>query len=89
MPTSAVDLSGGQATVTVVDEAGETSAVPVVLGAVGGAYVEVTGVEVGDVVVLADLSEPLPESSDTSSSGSGPSDEMQVPGGMVRMGPPR
>ncbi|HEV7722722.1 MAG TPA: HlyD family efflux transporter periplasmic adaptor subunit [Iamia sp.] len=89
VPTSAVDLSGAQATVTVVDEAGEASAVPVVLGAVGGAYVEVTGVEVGDVVVLADLSEPLPEPDDPSSSGPGPSDEMQVPAGVVKMAPPR
>ncbi|HEX7133628.1 MAG TPA: biotin/lipoyl-binding protein [Iamia sp.] len=90
VPTSAVDLSGAQATVTVVDEDGSTRAVPVVLGAVGGAYVEVTGVDVGEVVVLADLSEPLPESSGTSSS-NGAADEMIGPrggAGPVMMAPP-
>ncbi len=60
VPASAIDLSGARATVTVVDDGGATSTVPVTLGAVGGAYVEVTGVEVGTVVVLADLSEPQP-----------------------------
>jgi HlyD family secretion protein len=71
VPTSAIDLSGAQATVTVVGEDGGTEAVPVVLGAVGGAFVEVTGVEVGTVVVLADLSEPLPETEGGGDGGTG------------------
>ncbi len=69
VPTSAVDLSGDQARVTVVDDDGSTRAVPVVLGAVGGAYVEVEGVEVGATVVLADLAEPLPDRASESTGG--------------------
>ena len=90
VPASAVDLSGDRATVTVVGEDGSTEPVPVVLGAVGGAYVEVTGVDEGAVVVLADLGEPLPES--TGSSPSGADDEMVGPRGgagpVVMAGPP-
>lgn len=91
VPTSSVAMTGDRATVTVLDDEGGTSTVPVVLGAVGGAYVEVAGVEVGTVVVIADLSEPLPETSSSSSDGGPGLDEIRGPGGpgpAVMIGPP-
>lgn len=77
VPASAIDMAGDRARVTVLDDSGETRSVPVVLGAVGGAYVEVSGVEVGTVVVIADLAEPLPETSSSSSDGSAGVDEVR------------
>ena len=56
VPTSAIRLVGTQHIVTVVDDDGTATATRVTIGAVGSAETEITsGVEAGDVVVLADL----------------------------------
>ena len=56
VPTSAVSLVGTQHVVTIVDENGTTTTVPVAIGTVGDAQIEITsGVDAGDVVVLAQL----------------------------------
>ncbi|MBN8883437.1 MAG: HlyD family efflux transporter periplasmic adaptor subunit, partial [Salana multivorans] len=55
VPTSAVHVEGGSATVTVLD-GGETTSVPVTLGAIGPSVTEIVeGLEAGQQVVLADL----------------------------------
>ncbi len=70
VPTSAVHVSGSRATVEVL-RSGSPVTVVVTRGAVGTLLTEITsGVSVGDVVVLADLSQPLP-SQQTSSSSTG------------------
>ncbi len=56
VPTSAVRLVGTQHVVTIVDEDRTTTTVPVAIGTIGDAQTEVTsGVDAGDVVVLAEL----------------------------------
>ena len=70
VPTSAVHLDGTRRTVTVVD-GDTTNVVTVQTGAVGPWRTEITsGVDVNDIVVLADLDEPLPSSATDSSNGS-------------------
>ena len=70
VPTSAVHVDGTRRTVTVVD-GDTTNVVTVQTGAVGPWRTEITsGVDVDDVVVLADLDEPLPSSATDSSNGS-------------------
>ncbi len=70
VPTSAVHVSGSRATVEVL-RAGSPVTVVVTRGAVGTLLTEITsGVSAGDVVVIADPSQPLP-SQQTSSSSSG------------------
>lgn len=83
VPTSAVRASGGTHTVTVL-RGGETEEVSVEVGVIGAAWTEiVSGIEAGDEVVLADLSQPLPGSASEGGSGSG-----GVPNGGFRGGPP-
>jgi HlyD family secretion protein len=70
VPTSAVHAGQGGDTVTVLED-GTTSEVDVTVGAVGAEWTEITdGLEPGQVVVLADLDEPLPG---TATDGSGES----------------
>lgn len=78
VPTSAVAVDGDRTTVSVLAD-GKAKEVTVTTGAVGSTWTEITdGLDAGDVVVLADLDEPLPGSAtDTSSSGS----QTQGPGG--------
>lgn len=60
VPSSAVRLTAEGGTVT-VERGGSTEEVRVALGVTGSDWIEVTsGLEEGDVVVLADLSEELP-----------------------------
>jgi HlyD family secretion protein len=62
VPTSAVTVDGGGATVTVLDD-GTPSDIAVQTGAVGETWTEITdGLEVGQTIVLADLDAPLPTS---------------------------
>ncbi len=71
VPASAVTVDGDRSTVQLV-EGDEVSAVTVEVGARGGTWVEVlSGVEEGDEVALADLSEPLPSAATDSSSSTG------------------
>ena len=72
VPTSAVQAGQGGHTVTVLED-GTAADVEVTVGAVGAEWTEITeGLEPGQVVVLADLDEPLPGSAtDSSESGSG------------------
>jgi hypothetical protein len=68
VPTSAVHVTGSRATVEVL-RSGSPVTVVVTRGAVGTLLTEITsGVSVGDVVVLADLSQPLPSQQSSSSS---------------------
>jgi HlyD family secretion protein len=73
VPTSAVHADNGQHSVTVLDGT-TTRTVDVEIGAIGATWTEITrGLDDGDVVVLADLDEPLPgtatESSGTTQGG--------------------
>ena len=73
VPTSAVTVDGNTATVTAYDGT-DTREVTVEVGAIGSTWTEVrNGLEAGQQVVLADLSEPLPgtatESNDTDGGG--------------------
>ena len=69
VPTSAVATNGTRHTVTVVD-GGTTRDVTVQVGMIGNAWASITsGLKAGDVVVLADLNEPLPDSATSSSNG--------------------
>lgn len=62
VPTSAVHLLGGNASVTVVS-AGKTQVKRVTVGVLGATVTEVrSGLNAGEQVVLADLSQPLPTS---------------------------
>ena len=72
VPTSAIRAGEGGHTVTVLED-GTASEVEVTVGAVGAEWTEITdGLEPGQVVVLADLDEPLPgTATDSSESGSG------------------
>lgn len=87
VPTSAVTVDGDRATVQVVED-GVAQVTTVETGAVGEVWIEITdGLDEGDVVVLADLDEPLPGSAtDTSSNGSG--QQPQLSGGPVMIGVP-
>lgn len=70
VPTSAVTLDGETATVQTVED-GKATTTKVEIGAVGASYTEITdGLDAGDEVVLADLSEPLPSAATSSSNGS-------------------
>ena len=72
VPTSAVTTSGSSHTVTVfADGRADEFQVQVQVGVIGDTWTEITGgLGSGDLVALADLSEPLPGSAtDTSSSG--------------------
>ncbi|MEN0128827.1 MAG: HlyD family efflux transporter periplasmic adaptor subunit, partial [Brevundimonas sp.] len=69
VPTSAVHMDGSTATVQKLDD-GKVSTVTVVRGAVGSELTEITsGLEAGDDVVLADLSQSISSGSGSSSSG--------------------
>jgi hypothetical protein len=70
IPTSAVTVEGGRATVTVLED-GKPSEITVQTGAAGEVWTEITdGLDIGQTVVLADLDAPLPTSAtDTQSSG--------------------
>ena len=71
VPTSAVTVDGGRATVTVLDD-GTPSEITVQTGAVGDTWTEITdGLEVGQTIVLADLDAPLPTSATDSESTGG------------------
>jgi HlyD family secretion protein len=88
VPTSAVTVDGSTATVTAYDGADVTE-VTVEVGAIGSIWTEIrSGLEAGQQVVLADLSEPLPgtatESNDTDGTVTFPGGP---PGGFVG-GPP-
>jgi HlyD family secretion protein len=66
VPTSAVHLTGGNASVTTLS-GGTTETKRVTVGVVGASVTEIkSGLSAGDQVVLADLSQPLP-TGDTSS----------------------
>ncbi len=68
VPTSAVHTTGTTHTVTVLDGS-TTKAVKVTTGVVGAQLTQIkTGLHVGQVVVLADLSQALPSSDSTSTS---------------------
>jgi HlyD family secretion protein len=80
VPTSAVHAGQGGHTVTLLED-GTASEVDVTVGAVGAEWTEITdGLESGQVVVLADLDEPLPGTA-TDSSESGPGGELRGTGG--------
>ncbi|MEZ5182676.1 MAG: HlyD family efflux transporter periplasmic adaptor subunit [Acidimicrobiales bacterium] len=83
VPTSAVAVDGDRSTVRVLGDDGDPEEVTVEVGAVGATWTEIVdGVEEGDVVVLADLDEPLPGSAtDGSSSSAGGQGGSGVPGG--------
>jgi len=71
VPTSAVSGATGDATVQRVGDDGEATTTSIVAGAIGSTYTEVvSGLEVGDTVVLADLSIGL-SSEDTAPESSG------------------
>jgi len=71
VPTSAVHAAGGlRFVMTLVN--GKTTNVPVQIGAVGPDVTEITsGLQSGQIVVLADLSQPLPTSTNTNVRGFG------------------
>ena len=63
VPTSAVTLVGGQQMVTIIGADGTTTATPVTVGVIGDEWTEIlSGVAIGDTVVLANLDDPLPSS---------------------------
>jgi multidrug efflux pump subunit AcrA (membrane-fusion protein) len=69
VPTSAVQANGTARTVTVLDGT-TTSTVTVKTGVVGSQWTQITdGLTAGQVVVIADLSQPLPGSATASTNG--------------------
>ncbi|MFT4230425.1 MAG: hypothetical protein QM602_09065, partial [Microbacterium sp.] len=97
VPTSAVTVSGTQATVLVLTD-GTTVATPVEIGAIGAERIQITsGLEEGDRVVLADLTQEIGTDDDDDTSASlsdlgdsgGPSGSTggQFPGGGQMGGP--
>ena len=69
VPTSAVTTTGTRHTVAVL-AGGTTRQISVQVGTVGNAWTSITsGLTAGDVVVLADLDKPLPDSATSSSNG--------------------
>jgi len=83
VPSSAVAGTGGNATVRVLS-GGVVTATPVRVGAVGAVRTQVIeGLRAGQVVVLADLSQPLPTSdpADVGRGGLGRSGFEGPPGG--------
>ena len=81
VPTSAVTTTGGRHFVTVVDGGG-TRSVAVEIGVIGREWVSITsGLSAGDVVVVADLDEPLPDSATQSSNTNGNRGVFTIPGG--------
>ena len=85
VPSSAVHVDEAGASVA-VERDGATEEVRVEIGVTGSDWIEVTeGLTDGDVVVLADLAEPLPGSDDDTTSVDDPAaTDLPVPGG----GPP-
>jgi multidrug efflux pump subunit AcrA (membrane-fusion protein) len=70
VPTSAVHTTGANASYVMVLKAGKETRTTVSVGAVGSAYTQITsGLEVGTPVVLADLSTPIPTSSNATTTG--------------------
>ena len=92
MPTSAVHSSGGHATVTVY-AGGKTQVTRVTVGTRGPVMTRITaGLKIGQQVVLADLSKPLPTNNLTNqfpSPGGGPGfgGVPRFGGGAVFVGP--
>lgn len=69
VPTSAVHLIGGNAVVTTLSD-GKTQTKRVTAGVIGPAVTEIkSGLDAGEQVVLADLSQPLPTSNTTGARG--------------------
>ena len=69
VPTSAVKTNGTTHTVTVVD-GGSTSTATVQVGVIGATWTQITdGLSAGQVVALADITQPLPGSATSSSNG--------------------
>ncbi|GAB2999607.1 HlyD family efflux transporter periplasmic adaptor subunit [Amycolatopsis acidiphila] len=69
VPTSAVHLIGGNASVTTLS-GGQTQTKRVTVGVVGASVTEIkSGLSAGDQVVLADLSQPLPTGNTTGARG--------------------
>lgn len=82
VPTSAVTTDGDRHTVTVLDGATTTDDVEIEVGVMGDTWTEVTsGVDTGDVVVLADLGAALPGSATATSSENGADATSSLPGG--------
>lgn len=70
VPTSAVTTSGSRHTVEVLD-GGTTQTVQVQIGVMGSRWTEIrNGLRAGQIVVLATISDPLPDSATSSSNGS-------------------
>lgn len=70
IPTSAITTDGNGHTVTVL-QGGKTHSVAVQIGALGQTWTQLTGgLHAGQVVVLADLSQPLPGSATATSTNS-------------------
>ncbi len=88
VPTSAVTVDGNTATVMAYDGA-DTTEVTVEVGAIGSTWTEIrSGLEAGQQVVLADLSEPLPGTATESNATDGAvTFQGGPPGGFVG-GPP-
>ncbi|MET0910920.1 MAG: efflux RND transporter periplasmic adaptor subunit, partial [Ilumatobacteraceae bacterium] len=85
VPTSAVELEGTQQMVTIIDADGVATTTPVSVGLIGDEWTEIlSGVAVGDVVVLADLGEPLPGSATDVASNTG-TGEFAVGGATTRL----
>jgi HlyD family secretion protein len=69
VPTSAVHLVGGNAAVTTLSN-GKTQTKRVTVGVIGASVTEIkSGLDAGEQVVLADLSQPLPTSNTTGARG--------------------
>lgn len=80
VPTSAVEVDNGRASVTVLD-GDATRRVNVDVGAIGATWTEITsGLDDGQEVVLADLTEALPGSATEGESGAG-GGQNRFPGG--------
>jgi HlyD family secretion protein len=87
VPTSAITTQGSRHTVRVLD-GGTVTTKTVDVGAIGATWTEITsGLTAGEVVVLADMNEPLPGSA-TESSGSTNQNQFGVPGRIDFRGPP-
>ncbi len=87
VPTSAITTTGNAHTVTVLEDGKATTAV-VRIGAVGTTWTEIVrGLQAGQQVVLADLSEPLPSSAtDTSRTGTNRNGTIQIGNRTIEFG---
>lgn len=96
VPTSAITPTAAGHTVDIVTADGQVTTVGVEIGAVGPEWTEIRdGLTVGDIVVIADPTEPLPGTA-TATSGTGtgtgigfPSGGLPAGGGFPAGGPPR